>query len=85
MQVTGAYNAIPSTAKSLGDLPPSLNTDIADYATTKAINGLLIFIGDKERGIRDNPLIAASKRVQEVFSSDFLQSLRTRGLDDEEC
>eukprot|EP01061_Rhynchopus_euleeides_P010193 TRINITY_DN1958_c0_g1_i2.p1 TRINITY_DN1958_c0_g1~~TRINITY_DN1958_c0_g1_i2.p1 ORF type:complete len:259 (+),score=114.32 TRINITY_DN1958_c0_g1_i2:97-873(+) len=82
--VTGAYNKIPGTAKSIGNLPDELNTDIADYATNKAITGLLVFIGDKEKCIRDNPLIAASKRVQKVFSHDFLASVRERGLENTE-
>lgn len=42
---------------------------IEQYVTSKALDGLYLMIGEKERAIRQNPAEAASEIVRSVFSS----------------
>eukprot|EP00754_Rhynchopus_humris_P035063 Rhum_TRINITY_DN16636_c0_g1::Rhum_TRINITY_DN16636_c0_g1_i1::g.163921::m.163921 len=75
-ELTGAYNRIPGPAKMMGDLPETINTDIADYSTNKAISGLLVYVADREAEIRQHPAISQSQDVQQVFEEGFLNQLR---------
>eukprot|EP01064_Diplonema_japonicum_P013309 TRINITY_DN2083_c0_g1_i1.p1 TRINITY_DN2083_c0_g1~~TRINITY_DN2083_c0_g1_i1.p1 ORF type:complete len:262 (+),score=75.54 TRINITY_DN2083_c0_g1_i1:49-786(+) len=69
--VMDAYARLPSAVKSMAGLPETLCTDIGDYSTNKAVHGLLVYVGDKEVGIRENPMGAVSSFVQQVFNPDF--------------
>ena len=71
--VCDAYANIPSVAKSMSGLPDAICTDLGEYATTKAVRGLLVYVGDKEVAIRENPMAAASNIVQQVFDPSFFQ------------
>ena len=53
------YNAIPLTKK--------VNTDLEDYVTKNAIDGLFILIAKEEKNIRDNPSARVSEILQKVF------------------
>lgn len=57
--LTTAYNKIP--------LVPPINTDLADYATTKALDGLFILVADEELKIRTDPAARVTEILQKVF------------------
>lgn len=53
------YNSIPLTK--------NVNTDLEDYITTNAINGLFILIAKEEKNIRENPDARVSEILEKVF------------------
>jgi hypothetical protein len=55
-----AYNKLPLVTK--------VNTDISDYVTQKAINGLFVEIAKEELNIRQNLSARTSPLLQKVFS-----------------
>ncbi len=59
--LTTAYNKIP------GHTP--VNTDLDQYVTDRAIDGLFKLIGDEETQIRVNPAARASDILKKVFGS----------------
>jgi hypothetical protein len=59
--VTSAYNNIPFTKK--------VDTDLAQYVTGKAIDGLFIKIADEEKKIREDPVARVSDILKKVFGS----------------
>eukprot|EP01060_Flectonema_neradi_P009524 TRINITY_DN16784_c0_g1_i1.p1 TRINITY_DN16784_c0_g1~~TRINITY_DN16784_c0_g1_i1.p1 ORF type:complete len:281 (+),score=73.41 TRINITY_DN16784_c0_g1_i1:80-844(+) len=71
--VCDAYASIPAVAKSMSGLPDTICTDLGEYATQKAVRGLLVYVGDKEVAIRENPMAAAHELVQQVFDPSFFQ------------
>ena len=56
-----AYNRIPFQRNKL-------NTDIVDYATGRALNGLFLKVERVERKIRKNPAARVTKILKKVFS-----------------
>jgi hypothetical protein len=57
-QVTGGYNTFTGN---------QVNTDINDYVTNKALNGLFQLIAQEEQKIRQDPLHRVSELLQKVF------------------
>jgi hypothetical protein len=57
--ITSTYNKIP--------LVPPINTDLADYATTKALDGLFILVANEELKIRTDPVARVTEILQKVF------------------
>ncbi|MCB0509500.1 MAG: DUF4197 domain-containing protein [Chitinophagales bacterium] len=57
-QVTGGYNTLTGQ---------QVNTDINDYVTNKALDGLFHLIGEEEKKIREDPLHRVTELLQEVF------------------
>lgn len=57
-QVTGGYNTLTGQ---------SVNTDINDYVTNKALDGLFHLIAEEEKKIREDPLHRVTALLQEVF------------------
>ncbi len=53
------YNAIPLTKE--------INSDLEDYVTKKAINGLFVLIEKEENNIRKNPKARVSEILEKVF------------------
>ena len=53
------YNKIPLTK--------NINTDLEDYVTRKAIDGLFVLISKEEENIRNNPKARVSEILQKVF------------------
>ncbi len=54
----------------LGDyLPSSKDEDLSGFVTNKSIDGLMSMIAQKEKGIRDNPLMRNSDLLQKVFGA----------------
>jgi hypothetical protein len=59
--VTSAYNKIPFTTK--------VDTDLAQYVTGKAIDGLFVKIAEEEKKIREDPVARVSDILKKVFGS----------------
>lgn len=59
--ITTTYNKIP--------LVQPVNTDLADYATTKAMDGLFLKVAGEEKKIRENPAARVSDLLKKVFGS----------------
>jgi hypothetical protein len=57
----GAYNRIPFVSR--------VNTDLPDYVTRKAIDGLFYTIAQEEAKIRRDPMGQASALIKKVFGS----------------
>ena len=58
-QVTTTYNAVP--------LVTPVNTDINDYVTNKALDGIFLLIAKEEQKIRQDPLHRVTELLQKVF------------------
>ena len=57
-QVTGTYNTLSGN---------QVNTDINDYVTNKALDGIFHLIGEEEQKIRTDPLHRVTELLQRVF------------------
>lgn len=57
-QVTSGYNTLSGQ---------SVNTDINDYVTNKALDGIFKLIGDEEQKIRQDPAHRVTELLQRVF------------------
>ena len=60
-EVMALYNKIP--------LVGQIDTDLPDYVTRQAINGLFVMIAKEEANIRQNPLGQTSPVIKKVFGS----------------
>jgi hypothetical protein len=69
--LTGAYNEVANSATGqfLGLTP--VNTDIGEYCTEKALDGLFCKVGEEEKKIRRNPFQWAIDIIEKVFGSVF--------------
>ncbi len=63
-ELTIAYNAIAAFSPSLN----TVNTDLADYATRKALDGLFHLVSQEELKIRTDPVARGSDLLQKVFA-----------------
>ncbi len=61
-EVMDLYNSIP--------LVEDVNTDLADYATNKGLDGLFILVGREEEKIRNDVNHQVSDLLQEVFGGN---------------
>ena len=50
-------------------LPPPINTNLSEYVTGKALDGLFVKVEEEEGKIRENPFGYASNIVQKVFGA----------------
>ena len=50
-------------------LPNQKDEDLSSFVTNKSIDGLMSMIAQKEKGIRDNPLMRNSDLLQKVFGA----------------
>lgn len=50
-------------------LPPPINTNLSEYVTGKALDGLFVKVAEEEGKIRENPFGYASNIVQKVFGA----------------
>lgn len=60
--VTTNYNSV---APFIGQ--PQVNTDLADYTTTKALDGLFHLVAEEEALIREDPVHRVSEILEQVF------------------
>ena len=52
-----------------GLVPTEKDEDINGYVTNKSIDGLMVMIEEKEKEIRDNPLLQNNDLIKKVFSA----------------
>lgn len=69
-EVQAALTAAALFGNSI-DVPGELNSDIGEYSTQKALDGLFLKVGDEEKKIRKNPWEWALDILQKVFGSLF--------------
>lgn len=60
-KVTSTYNKIPLVTK--------VNTDLTDYATNKALDGLFLKLAGEEKKIRTDPAARVTDLLKKVFAS----------------
>jgi hypothetical protein len=60
--LTSNYNTV---APILGQ--PQVNTDLADYTTNKALDGLFHLVAEEEALIREDPVHRVSEILEQVF------------------
>lgn len=63
--LTSNYNTV---APFLGQ--PTVNTDLADYTTNKALDGLFHLVAEEEGKIRQDPVHQVSEILQQVFGGN---------------
>jgi len=68
VKLAEAYNEIAASGAKFG-LVKEENTNLEDYVTRRALDGLFVGIADEEKKIRQNPAAAASSVVKKVFGA----------------
>jgi hypothetical protein len=63
------YNSLAGRAVGLGLIDKSENTNLQQYVTTRALDGLYLMIGEEEKKIRQDPVGTGSALLQRVFGS----------------
>ena len=74
LETVGAQSIWESVATVYNPIAPSLNqpqvdTDLADYTTTKALDGLFHLVAEEEALIREDPVHRVSEILQRVFGT----------------
>lgn len=64
-------NKVVITAAKLANktVPGPINTDLSEYVTGKALDGVFVKVGEEEGKIRDNPWGYASNIIEKVFGA----------------
>lgn len=63
-------SAVKLAAKAANvSLPEPINTDLSEYVTGKALDGVFVKVGEEEGKIRDNPWGYASNIIEKVFGA----------------
>jgi hypothetical protein len=63
-----AWSSLTSTYNNIPFVTP-INTDLSDYTTTKALDGLFILIADEELKIRTDPVARVTDILKKVFGN----------------
>ncbi|HAJ99591.1 MAG TPA: DUF4197 domain-containing protein [Bacteroidales bacterium] len=63
-ELTGRYNTIAAFTPNL----TRVNTDLAHYATTKALDGLFTMVAQEEQKIRQDPVARVTELLRRVFA-----------------
>ncbi len=66
VQLAERYNAVASKAANFG-LIKGEETNVQQYVTARALDGLFLMIGEEEKKIRANPLQTGSAILRKVF------------------
>lgn len=67
--LTGKWNTLAnSVAGKVGGLKP-VNTNLEEYLTQKALDGLFLKIAEQEKQIRENPVARVTEILKRVFGS----------------
>ena len=67
--LTGTYNNIVTVAVVAGKELVPINTNLSEYVTGKALDGVFIKVAEEEGKIRDNPLDYAENIIKKVFGA----------------
>lgn len=74
-KLVSTYNKASSTTNKIGsifgndELVKVIDTDLAQYATDKALNAVFLKMADEEKEIRANPMQYASDIISKVFGA----------------
>ena len=68
VKLADKYNAVAGRAARLGLLGKE-ESNVQEYVTGKALDGLYLMIGEEERKIRRNPVATGSAILKKVFGS----------------
>ena len=68
VKLAEAYDEIAASGAKFG-LVKEEDSNLEDYVTRKALDGLFVGIADEEKKIRENPKAAASSIVKKVFGA----------------
>jgi hypothetical protein len=63
------YNSLAGKAVGLGLIAQDETTNIQQYVTGRALDGLFLMIGEEEKKIRKDPVGTGSKLLEKVFGS----------------
>jgi hypothetical protein len=63
------YNSLAGKAVGLGLIEKNESTNIQQYVTAKALDGLFLMIGEEEKKIRQDPVATGSSILQRVFGA----------------
>jgi len=66
VKLTKYWSSLAATYNTIL-LTKEINTDLQDYVTNQAIDGLFFLIGQEEKNIRNNPKARVSEILQKVF------------------
>lgn len=66
VEVTKYWNALVKTYNTI-PFTKTVNPDLEDYVTNKAIEGIFVLIANQEKEIRNNPKARTSELLQKVF------------------
>ena len=64
---TSAWNTVTTTYNNYVPSPQPINTDLPDYTTGKAVDGLFVLIAQEETKIRTDPAARINDILQTVF------------------
>ncbi|MCQ2595065.1 MAG: DUF4197 domain-containing protein [Treponemataceae bacterium] len=74
-KLVSLYNKTGTGANKIGsifgkdEVMDTIDTDLAEYATDKALNAIFMKIADEEKSIRKNPMEYGSNIIQKVFGA----------------
>ncbi len=68
VQLARTYGRYAEKAAAVGLLREK-DTDLDEYVTQKALDGLYLMVADEEKSIRAEPLKSASSIVRKVFGA----------------
>jgi hypothetical protein len=66
VSLVAKYNAVASMGASFGFVKPE-DSNVEQYVTRKALDGLYLVIGQEERKIRNDPIGTGSAILRQVF------------------
>lgn len=67
--INGNYLLSAAVKASGYTLPERINTNLSEYVTGKALDGVFVKVGEEEGKIRDNPWGYASNIIEKVFGA----------------
>lgn len=67
--INGSYVFSAAVKASGYTLPERINTNLSEYVTGKALDGVFVKVGEEEGKIRDNPWGYAENIIQKVFGA----------------
>lgn len=67
VNATRYYNDIASTYNRIPGVQ-QIDTDLEEYATSKALDGLFLLVAEEERNIRENPVARTTELLKRVFA-----------------
>jgi hypothetical protein len=67
VDATRSYDQLAKKAASLPVVGESIDTDLTDYVTNKALDGLFLKLAEQEKAIRENPAARTTELLQTLW------------------